>query len=48
VLTLRKLTIVLAVAIVFLVGVARIVAHYATTGEHNDPVKRTRVSTVKN
>jgi hypothetical protein len=36
----RKLTIIIAVAIGFLVGVATAVAYYAATGEHNDPVKR--------
>jgi hypothetical protein len=42
VLTVRKLTIILAVAIVFLVGVATLVAHYAVTGEHNEPPQKAR------
>jgi hypothetical protein len=36
----RKLTIILAVVIVFIVGVATLVAHYASTGEHNEPPQR--------
>jgi hypothetical protein len=42
VLIMRKLTIILAAVIVFLAGVAMLVAHYASTGEHNEPVKRVR------
>jgi hypothetical protein len=38
----RKLTIILAVAIVLIVGVAMLVAHYAATGEHNEPPQRAR------
>jgi hypothetical protein len=42
VLTVRKLTLILAVVIVFLVGVATLVAHYASTGEQNEPPQRAR------
>jgi hypothetical protein len=39
VLTVRRLMIILALAIAFLVGVATAVAYYATTGGHDSPVK---------
>jgi hypothetical protein len=38
----RRLTIVLAIVIVFLVGVATLVAHYATTAGHNEPPQKAR------
>lgn len=40
----RRLTIIIAVAIVFILGVAAVVAYFATTGEHEDPVKRETVT----
>ncbi len=40
----RKLTIIVAVAIVLFLGVAAAVAHFATTGEHSAPVKREPVT----
>ena len=43
VLTLRKLTIILAVTIVFLFGVATLVAYYASREEHNEPPHTARV-----
>jgi hypothetical protein len=39
-----KLAIIIAVAIVFLLGVATAVAYYATTGENDDPVKKVTVT----
>jgi hypothetical protein len=47
VLIMRKLTIILAVAIVFVFVVATAVAHYAAIGEHNDPVKKMTVPVEK-
>jgi hypothetical protein len=43
VLIMRKLTIILAFVIVALLGVATAVAHYAGTGQHDDPVKHMTV-----
>jgi len=42
VLTVRRLTIILAVLIVLLFGVATLVAHFASTGEHNEPPQKVR------
>lgn len=39
----RKLTIIVVVAIGFLLVVATAVAYYAGTGEHEDPVKSVKV-----
>lgn len=38
-LSVRKLTIIIAIALVILVAVATAVSYYAASGEHNDPVK---------
>jgi hypothetical protein len=42
VLIVRKLTIIVAIMIVFLAAVATLVAHYAASGEHNEPPQRAR------
>jgi hypothetical protein len=39
----RKLTIIVAVVIVLLLGLTTAVAHYAATGSHEDPVQRVTV-----
>lgn len=40
----RKLTIIIAIAIGLLIGMGAAVAYYAATGEDNDPVKRVTVT----
>jgi hypothetical protein len=42
-LIMRKLMIIIAVVIVFLLGLATAIAYYASTGESHDPVKKVTV-----
>ena len=40
----RTFAIAIAVVIVFVLGIAAAIAHYATTGEHDEPVRKVTVT----